>query len=220
MERVAEKTVELLTSKLGIFKAERRRIFATSSFQTQSVPLLHIIGKFFADIEILLLDTGFLFPETYIFKDELAKLFGLKIITLQSSTTLLQQLDKSRELFQYSLDPDYCCHLNKVKPLKDFLRPGDVWISGVRRDQTSLRNKMDVVEYDDGVIKFHPILDWTRKDTHYYIEDNSLPRHPLEQEGYVSIGCMPCTYKWSGGEERGGRWAGRKKMECGLHTKK
>jgi phosphoadenosine phosphosulfate reductase len=82
-----------------------------------------------------------------------------------------------------------------------------------------VRKEMDVVEKsEDGIIKLHPMLDWNGKDIYAYINEHQLPKHPLEAEGYVSIGCIPCTYKWADGEQRGGRWVGSKKTECGLHT--
>lgn len=214
------KTVELISRNISVFKKENRRIFATSSFQTQSLPLLHIIGKYFPEISILLLDTGFLFPETYSFLALLKNKLQLNIITLKSATSLHEQRDKETGLFQFASDPDYCCYINKVKPLHSFLHAGDVWISGVRRDQTSVRKEMNEMEIDkNGIIRFHPMLDWTSKDIHDYIQEYQLPKHPLEADGYVSIGCVPCTYKWADGEERGGRWVGSKKTECGLHTK-
>jgi len=177
------------------------------------------LGEYFPEVVVLFLDTGFLFSETYRFKEDLEKLLGLNVITLHSGISPHQQIDLNTGLFQYALDTDRCCYVNKVKPLNDFLRSGDVWISGVRRDQTAVRKQMNVLEEGrDGVIKFHPMLDWTQRDIYQYIRENKLPQHPLEAEGYVSIGCIPCTYKWAWGDERGGRWVGSKKTECGLHV--
>lgn len=216
-----QQTLDLLQSELDGFRKAGRRVFATSSFQTQSVPLLHILGNHFPEVGILFLDTRFLFPETYAFKEMLAQRFHLNVITLQSTTSLEQQRTGKSGLFQYALNPDRCCHINKVLPLDNFLKSGDVWISGVRRDQTSVRKMMNTLEKNEkGVLKFHPMLEWTNKDIHYYIQHYQLPQHPLEKEGYVSIGCIPCTYKWAGDIQRGGRWVGSKKTECGLHTGK
>src|SRR5699024_9724234 len=146
----------------------------------------------------LFIDTGFLFPETYTFKNELQNEFGLNVITLRSDTSLMQQKDEKTGLFQYALDPDYCCYINKVNPLEDFLKSGDVWISGVRRDQTSIREAMNVQEENEnGVIKLHPMLEWANRDIYHYINAFGLPKHPLENEGYASIGCVPCTHKWN-----------------------
>ncbi|HET8573274.1 MAG TPA: phosphoadenylyl-sulfate reductase [Edaphocola sp.] len=214
-------TLDLLQSELDGFRKSGRRVFATSSFQSQSVPLLHMLGNHFPEVGILFLDTRFLFPETYAFKETLAQRFHLNVITLQSTSSLEQQRETKSGLFQYALNPDRCCFINKVQPLDNFLKSGDVWISGVRRDQTSVRKMMNTLEENDkGILKFHPMLEWTNKDIHYYIQHYGLPQHPLEKEGYVSIGCIPCTYKWMGDEQRGGRWVGSKKTECGLHTGK
>ncbi len=218
---IVQNTLSIIRAQLAVFAKEHRRVFATSSFQTQSVPLLHIIGQNFPEVKVLFLDTGFLFPETYAFKHELESLFKLKVRSLKSNINLLQQRNPTTNLFQYSLNPDYCCYINKVQPLEDFLNEGDVWISGVRRDQTAVRKQMNVVETDSrGIIKLHPMLDWTGKDIYEYINQHQLPKHPLDAAGYVSIGCIPCTHKWDGTEERGGRWVGSKKTECGLHTRK
>jgi phosphoadenosine phosphosulfate reductase len=212
------RTINLLESQLK--ELDAGSAYATSSFQTQSVPLLHILSENFPKIDVIFLDTGFLFPETYTFKKLLADEFHLNVITLKSEVSPIQQKDDKTGLFQYALDPDYCCYINKVKPLNDFLNPGDLWISGVRSDQTSVRKKMDISEKrPGGITKFHPMLHWNSQTIYRYIKENDLPRHPLEKEGYVSIGCIPCTHKWADGAARGGRWVGSKKTECGLHTK-
>lgn len=219
--RQLEKTLQLIENNISSFKKENRNIYASSSFQTQSVPLLHILGEHFPQVKIIFLDTGFLFPETYAFKEQLERIFNLDIITLKSNTSLIQQRDNRTGLFQYALDPDYCCYINKVSPLDDFLQSGDIWISGVRRDQTSVRKEMKTLEYKEhGIVKLHPMLEWNSRDIYQYIQKNNLPKHPLEKEGFISIGCVPCTYKWTDGTERGGRWVGSKKTECGLHSNK
>lgn len=213
-----EGTLDNLSTHLNYFGKGGRRIFATSSFQTQSLPLLHIISEHFPKTPILFIDTGFLFPETYAFKDKLQKDLGLEVISLKSEIALNQQQDPNTGFFQYAIDPDKCCHINKVAPLESYKKEGDVWISGVRRDQTSVRNKMELVEYSNNdIIKFHPMLEWTRIDIYQYIALHNLPKHPLENEGYHSIGCEPCTHKITSEENRGGRWVGSKKTECGLH---
>ena len=220
MEAVLEQTKKTISKYIQQFKNDGRKIYATSSFQTQSVPLLHIIGNYFPEITILFLDTNFLFPETYAFKQKLEEEFNLNIITLKSEIPLSQQKDKETGLFQYAVNPDYCCYINKVKPLNDFLQSNDGWISGVRRDQTAVRKQLDIIEErDNGIIKFHPMLDWTNRLIYQYIRENNLPKHPLEDAGYVSIGCVPCTHKWTDADDkRGGRWVGSNKTECGLHT--
>ena len=214
---IANKTIDKVIRQVAAFKKEGRKIFLTSSFQTQSVPLLHIISKNCPEIEVVFIDTGFLFPETYSFKELLKKEFDLNIVEVKSSTSPHLQVDKFG-MFQYCSNTDYCCHINKVQPLEDWMQSGDVWISGVRRDQSSVRKLMLEIENNGKVIRYHPMLDWTNKDIYAYLNQHNLPRHPLENEGYISIGCVPCTYKWSGDDRRGGRWKGQAKTECGLHT--
>jgi phosphoadenosine phosphosulfate reductase len=214
-----ESTITFLRETIETYR-HGHRLFASSSFQTQSVPLLHILSGHFPEVPVLFIDTGFLFAETYAFKNELAERLGLSVITLASGKTYAQQTANDG-LFQYAHDTAYCCHINKVEPIQQFLQPGDVWISGVRRDQTSIRKSMAPIETDArGIIRVHPMLDWTAKAVYDYIRNHELPRHPLEDQGYMSIGCVPCTHKYSAEGPRGGRWLGSKKTECGLHLNK
>jgi len=215
--KLKEESLKILSDYLGRFRKEGRRVFASSSFQTQSVPLLHLLSTHFPWVKIVFIDTGFLFAETYAFKKKLENEFSLNLITVKSTTSYAHQA--SAHLFQYANDTAYCCHLNKVEPIETLLHPGDVWISGVRRDQTSVRKMMEVFETDKrGVLRLHPMLDWNAKNVYDYIRSFKLPKHPLELEGYVSIGCVPCTHKHSLDGTRGGRWVGSAKTECGLHT--
>jgi phosphoadenosine phosphosulfate reductase len=221
LKEITNHSLSLLKSYVESFKKEGKAIYATSSFQTQSVPLLHLLGTNFSDIQILFIDTGFLFPETYEYKDLLVKKLNLKVKTIKTSISKHQQIDTDTGFFQYSLNPDRCCEINKVEPLERFLSTDDVWISGVRRDQSSIRKELKTIELNHkGVLKFHPMLEWNSKNIYDYIKAYNLPKHPLEQSGYVSIGCVPCTHKWSSNGQRGGRWLGSKKIECGLHLKK
>ena len=213
-------TIKLIQLHTREWREEGKELYCSSSFQTQSIPLLHIIGNYFPFIKIIFIDTGYLFPETYAFKDNIIKAFNLRCVTLEPSVSYADQID-DKGIFMYSRNPDRCCETNKVNPIKNFLREGDVWISGIRRDQTENRKtKKQIEAQPDGVIKFHPMLEWNSKDIYDYIKNNNLPRHPLEEEGYISIGCVPCTHKWVEGDGRGGRWKGSHKIECGLHLKK
>jgi len=191
----------------------------SSSFQTQSVPLLHIVSSNFNWIKIVFIDTGYLFAETYGFKKHLEDQFGLDIITVTSNRDYLNQKMTSG-LMLYSEDIDRCCGINKVEPINSLINSGDVWISGVRKDQTKNRSLKKPVEIDSkGIIRLHPMLEWNSKDIYHYIKENELPKHPLEKEGYLSIGCVPCTQKISYSNMRDGRWVGQQKTECGLHLK-
>lgn len=211
--------VEAIRAQLDAFRAQRLRCFATSSFQTQSVPLLHLLSLYAPDIPIYFLNTGYLFPETLAFRDQLARDWGLTVRCLRSGVPRAQQRGTDGR-FLFASDPDACCDLNKVAPLEPVLAAHDVWINGVRATQSSVRAAMKALQPTrQGVLRYHPLLDWDARMVHYYIEQNGLPRHPLEDAGYGSIGCQPCTRRLSAElDDRGGRWQGLGKTECGLHT--
>lgn len=204
---------------LGQFKKEGKKVFATSSFQTHSIPLLHIISKVDKTIPIYYLNTGFLFPETLEFKDYLIEFLGLNIIGLESEISKIQQKDENGNLLFVS-DPTYCCYINKVLPLRPILLKFDVWINGIRADQNANRASMNEYEKTpEGTLRYHPMLNWTSKDIFEYRKMYKLPEHPLQKEGYFSIGCEPCTRKPdSNTDSRNVRWFGLKADECGLHT--
>ena len=191
---------------------------ATSSFQTQSVPLLHLIANHVPDLEILFLDTGFHFPETLEFRDQLIEELGLNVRSLEPRLGHDGFREKHGQLHQR--DPNLCCYLNKVEPLEDAMEEYDAWVSGIRRDQTDNRAGTPVLQReDDSTVKVCPMVEWTSRDVWNFIDEHELPTHPLLEEGYLSIGCAPCTQKPGQGDgEREGRWAGQEKTECGLHT--
>ena len=191
---------------------------ATSSFQTQSVPLLHLIAETTPQLPILFLDTGFHFPETLEFRDHLQEEFGLNVRSLKTRMGHGGFRQKYGEL--HRRDPDLCCHLNKVEPLERALEEYRVWVSGIRRDQTKQREDTSVVsQLDNGLYKVCPMVRWSSRDIWQHIHKHALPAHPLFYEGYLSIGCAPCTRRPDGDEsERDGRWANSDKAECGLHT--
>lgn len=193
-------------------------IAISSSFQTQSVPLLHMISRVCPEMPVIFIDTGFHFPETLTFRDELQARYGLNVVAVRPA------IEKS-ELFQkygeglYRRDPDLCCHINKVEPMQRAVSGLQTWVSGVRHDQTAHRQRLRVVEpQSSGLLKIHPMLNWTTRDLWDYIDKYDLPSHPLFAKGYPSVGCAPCTRPVvSGEDERAGRWAGSDKIECGLH---
>ena len=194
------------------------KIFASSSFQTHSIPMLHILATIDRTIPVYFINTGFHFPETIHYKNSIARQLNIKVIDVESPITKIHQLDAYGRFF-YSSEPDYCCHLNKVLPLAPVQAQYDVWITGVRKDQNSNRATFQYeVKGSNGVLRFHPMLEWTNKMIWDYRQEHQLPAHPLEEQGYLSVGCEPCTQRYSG-EGRDGRWAGMKKTECGLHIK-
>lgn len=194
------------------------RIVATSSFQTQSVPLLHMIGRVCPEMPVTFIDTGFHFPETLAFRDELVERFGLNLVVVRPDLSPKAFLDQYGEDIFYT-DPDLCCYLNKVQPMQSALNGMVAWVAGVRRDQT--RNRLSLAGLApqiSGVIKVHPLLEWTRAQVEAYRLEHGLPAHPLYGKGYLSVGCQPCTLPVGTCEdERAGRWAGTGKRECGLH---
>jgi phosphoadenosine phosphosulfate reductase len=183
--------------------------------------MLHMISQIDKSIPVVFLNTGFLFPQTIAYKDLIADIYGLEVITVASATPRSMQKDNAGR-FLFASDPDYCCHINKVLPMEPILRSHDVWINGVRADQNANRSKMkEEQRTPQGAMRYHPMLPWTNKMIWAYIKEFDIPRHPLEAEGYSSIGCEPCTRKVDPSahtDERMARWFGMNKTECGLHT--
>ncbi len=203
------------------YKALGKRIMASSSFQTHSIPMLVILNEIDPSIPIYFLDTGFHFAETIKYKNQISQWLGLNVIDLTSPIPKSQQLNFDGHLM-FTQHPDHCCHMNKTLPMDPILAGFDVWITGVRRDQNENRRNMNYeAKGKYGITRFHPMLDWTQELIDHFIEIYKIPAHPLEQKGYYSIGCEPCTQKPNGMSilsDRNGRWAGMKKTECGLHT--
>jgi phosphoadenosine phosphosulfate reductase len=196
------------------------QIALSSSFQTQSVPLLHMASLIRRDILIFFLDTGYHFWETHMFREQLASHWRLNVLDLYRDArwdVFMKQEVRSLPVE----DPNLCCFIHKVQPMQRALKDMKAWISGIRRDQTSVRAQARILELqEDGLLKINPLLNWTKEDVARYSKEYRLPAHPLFQRGYRSIGCSPCTIAIGVNEdERAGRWSGRGKVECGLHTK-
>lgn len=210
--------IHLIKERLVRFRDEGKTMFATSSFQTQSMPLLHIISRTNPEIPVYFIHTGYHFPETIVHKNKVASILGLKVIDLWPLTSKhLQKSPQGNLLFTF--DPDYCCYLNKVQPVETLLEQYDIWINGIRADQSRQRSIMEEFQATAGkALRYHPMLKWTHDDIEKYIEENGLPRHPMEAKGYKSIGCEPCTRPINGSKAREGRWFGMTKTECGLHS--
>ncbi len=210
---------ERIAEKLQEYHSAGRRPFVSSSFQSHSLPLLHLISRFQPDIPVYFLNTGFHFPETMAFRHEIGDLFGLNIIDVDSPVSKSGQRDEQGKFF-FVHNPDHCCYLNKVLPMEPVIAQHDVWINGVRRDQTKFRATLQEEEnLGNGKLRYHPMLDWTSKMIWEYRQHYKLPEHPLEAKGYLSIGCMPCTRSFEDSTgSRQGRWAGMSKEECGIQT--
>ena len=210
---------EQIAEKIETYKGQGLKLFTTSSFQTHSMVLLHILSRIDKTIPVYFMHTGYHFPETLQYRDDIQSLLDLNIRTVYSSTAKINQRDVNGKLL-FASDPDYCCHLNKVAPLEPVLAEHDIWINGVRADQGEVRKNFGFEEKAKfGTIRFHPMLDWNNKMIYQYLNEYKIPRHPLEDKGYFSIGCEPCTRKWDlEMDSRDGRWYGLKKTECGLNT--
>ncbi|HSJ90233.1 MAG TPA: phosphoadenylyl-sulfate reductase [Anaerolineales bacterium] len=195
------------------------QVALSSSFQTQSVPLLHMAWTVRRDILIFFLDTGYHFWETHMFRERLASHYQLNVLDIYRDARW-DEFARERTRSLPVDDPNLCCYIHKVEPMQRALKDMKAWISGIRRDQTSVRAQAKILELqDDGLLKINPLLNWTKEDIRKYSEEQRLPAHPLFQHGYRSIGCAPCTIAVGlNDDERAGRWTGRDKIECGLHT--
>ena len=207
---------EILTWAIDRFWPQ---IAMSCSFQTQSMPLLHMATRIRRDLLIFFLDTGYHFWDTLIFREQVASGWKLNVLDLYRDPRwnhFAQQVSRSLPIE----DPDLCCYLNKVQPMQRALGDMKAWISGIRRDQTATRAHARILELQpDGLLKVNPLLNWTKADVEFYIKEHHLPVHPMLTKGYRSIGCAPCTLAIGLNEdERSGRWVGRGKTECGLHT--
>ena len=194
-------------------------IVLTCSWQMQSSVLVDMASRVGADLRIVELDTGLLFPETYETRDRLIERYGLEVERIAPERTVAEQeADEGPELWRR--DPDRCCGLRKVAPLRHALAGMDAWVTGIRRVQSPGRLTARKVDLDEsrGVVKIQPLVDWTDEDVLGYLYAHDVPYNPLHDRGFPSIGCMPCTRAVAPGEDpRAGRWAHTGKTECGLH---
>jgi phosphoadenosine phosphosulfate reductase len=198
----------------------REYLAVVSSFGTESAALLQVMADVDPAIPVIFLDTGWLFEETLAYRDTLIATLGLRDVrSIKPLEETLLHEDPDREL--WFSDPDACCRIRKVEPLARALAPFSAWINGRKRFQGGLRAAIPVVE-DDGVrLKFNPFANISREGIEAIYAHAKLPPHPLAASGYLSVGCMPCTSRTSPDEDaRAGRWRGRAKTECGIHTVK
>jgi phosphoadenosine phosphosulfate reductase len=192
-----------------------------SSFGADSAVLLHMASLIKSDVQVVFLDTGFHFPETLAYRNQLAGTLGLTNVRSATVDPIAEKrLDAKRRL--HLTDADSCCQLRKVSVLDRHLRMNDAWISGQRQSQSSTRSSVALVEVDETrcKLKFNPLANWSGSDIVAYKVEHALPEHPLVYKGFPSIGCHPCTSAVRVGEDqRAGRWRGQEKLECGLHNR-
>ena len=198
----------------------RENLALVSSFGTESAALLKVMADVDPAIPVIFLDTGWLFAETLAYRDTLIASLGLRDVrSIQPEEATLAQQDPDREL--WFSDPDGCCRIRKVEPLARALKPFSAWINGRKRFQGGARAEIPVVEDDGAKLKFNPFANVSREDIEAIYELAKLPPHPLVASGYFSVGCMPCSSRTAPDEDaRAGRWRGRQKTECGIHTTK
>ncbi|WP_293875723.1 MULTISPECIES: phosphoadenylyl-sulfate reductase [unclassified Sphingomonas] len=203
---------ELLTGELA------GRIASVSSYGAESAVLLHMVAQIDKDIPVIFTNTQKMFGETLAYRDELSERLGLTDLRVfRPDPRLLAMKDATG--MRWSYDPDGCCEMRKVEPLRRALAPFDAWISGRKGFQAGTRTALPRFEEDEGRLKINPLADWSKTQLDGYFEEHDLPRHPLEAQGYLSIGCAPCTSKVKPGEDpRAGRWRGWDKVECGIHV--
>lgn len=193
----------------------------TCSFQAEDMAVLHLAREFSPELPVLFLETGYHFPETLAYRDEMTRRWSLRLVNLQAPLSRAEH--EARFGILHQSDPSTCCRLRKVEPLLAGLEPYGLWITGLRREQSPTRRNLQVEETHTlpsgrAVLKLNPLAAWTWKDVLSYCAVHEIPLLPLYDEGYTSIGCAPCTAKPADpANPRSGRWGGAK-LECGIHT--
>ncbi len=186
----------------------------------QDAVLPHLVSTVKPGIDVVFLDTGYHFAETIGTRDAVAATMPVRVLDVRPVLSVAEQ-DAAYSPRLYERDPHACCRMRKVEPLRAALAPYAAWITGLRRDEAPTRAGTPVVSWDEafGLVKINPLARWTADDLYGYAERHGVLVNPLVSEGYLSIGCAPCTRAVSAGEDpRAGRWAGQNKIECGLHA--
>ena len=202
------------------------RIIFSTSFGWEDQAITHLIFSNDIPIKVFTLETGRLFPETYYVWNRTLEVYNKPIHAYYPQNELLQEMVNAKgpnSFYESVENRKECCYIRKIEPLKRALKGNDIWITGIRADQSANREDMHDVEWDEGnqLIKFHPIFDWTLEDVKSYIKENNIVYNTLHDKGFPSIGCAPCTRAVQPGEDfRAGRWwwEDQSKKECGLHA--
>ena len=196
-----------------------QELVMSTGFGPEGIVIMHVLQQVAPEITVFYLDTDLFFPETYALRDKLEQHFGMKFLRLSASLSLDQQNEQyGPEL--WSREPDRCCRLRKVEPLRAYLKTKQAWITAIRRDQTGKRASAQAIEWDaaNGLVKVNPLVTWSQEQIWTYLNLFELPYNELHHKGYPSIGCAPCTRPVAeGADPRSGRWVGHKKVECGIH---
>ncbi len=202
----------------------RDKLTMATAFGAEGCCLLHMIAQIRDETglvpDIFNLETGYQFPQTLALRERIQKKYGLNIRLISAPETA-KEMETRLGGPIYKTNPDLCCHMRKVVPLRDAVEGFNAWITAIRREQTPERAVTAIVGPDpkfDFLVKVGPLANWTQQQVWDYIRENDVPYNPLHDQGFPSIGCWPCTRAVKSGEdERSGRWAGQEKRECGLH---
>jgi len=197
------------------------RLTMATAFGPEGCAIIHWLATVAPDTHVFNLETGYQFRETLDLRDRLAKRYGIEV-ALEAPETSVEQYERLHGGPLYRSDSNRCCHDRKIMVIQRVLANFDAWMSGIRRDQSPDRSAAPIVGWDAkfGVVKVSPLANWTKAKVWDLIVKENVPYNPLHDQGYVSIGCWPCTRAITAGEdERAGRWSGTAKTECGLHTK-
>ncbi|WP_019038413.1 phosphoadenylyl-sulfate reductase [Psychroflexus tropicus] len=190
---------------------DQAEIMVTSSFAATSAFLLKLFSEVNTDQIIYFIDTGYHFDETLSYKQQLTETYNLNVKSVSALTHEHEFTSKDKT---WTKNPDFCCSINKVKPLEVIKNKYTVWVSGLMEWQSDHRSSLDIFEQRGEILKFYPLLDVTKQERDDFIKKHKLPFHPLVSQGYHSIGCKHCTVP---GDDRSGRWNNNPKTECGLH---
>ena len=186
-------------------------VMLTSSFAATSAFLLKLFSEANKKQQVFFIDTGYHFEDTLKYKEQLTQQYGLNV---SSISALKEEHDFTTKDETWKKNPDFCCSINKVRPLDTIKNKYKVWVSGLMEWQSDHRSTLDIFELRGEILKFYPLLDITKEQRDAYIKEHDLPFHPLVSKGYNSIGCKHCTVP---GNDRNGRWNNSPKTECGLH---
>lgn len=215
-ERFADASAEEILN-FTLTGVETGRVAAVSSFGTESAVLLHLLSRIDANTPVLFIDTGKHFPQTIEYRHLLSE--QLKLTDVRDIRPDVGRIaSKDAKGMRWSYDPDFCCQIRKVEPLEQALANFDTSITGRKAYQAQTRAALAYFEIDGERLKVNPLAGWNKAKIDAYFDEFELPRHPLEHEGYLSVGCAPCTSKVLPGEgARAGRWRNFDKIECGIH---
>ena len=204
-----------------IAAARTEDVCVTSSFQAEDMVVVHLVREAIGNVPVIFLDTGYHFAETYTYRDQLTRDWGLNLVNVLPELTVAEQESQFGILNQTA--PDRCCGMRKVGPLFASLEPYRLWFTGLRREQAKTRANLQPVDAftlptGKQLQKVSPLAEWTTKDVWQYAELYNIPLLSLYEKGYTSIGCEPCTsLPFDASDPRSGRWGGRK-QECGIHV--